>query len=145
MSDVTLKIIDFGLSKVMGINEKTKEPYGSLNYKAPELISHKDYDFKVDVWSIGITIYYIVFKDLPFDGANREEIKYAIINKPVPFYANNILFDSFYFKNSINIINNNIKDVKSSIIYSILRDCLMKNPEQRYGIEDLYYKYCKNN
>jgi tRNA A-37 threonylcarbamoyl transferase component Bud32 len=140
MSDVTLKIIDFGLSKILGINETANEPYGSLSYKAPELILHKDYNFKVDVWSMGITIYYIVYKALPFDEGSREEIKKAIINNPVPFYANNILFDTFYFKNNIN--KNNIKDNKSAIIYSILKDCLIKKPEKRYGIEELYYKYC---
>ena len=142
ISDVTLKIIDFGLSKILGVNEKTNEPYGSLSYKAPEIILHKQYDFKVDVWSIGITIYYIVYKALPFDEGSREEIKKAIINNTIPFYANNILFDTFYFKNSINIKNNNIKDRNSSIIFSILKDCLTKNPEERYTIEELYYKYC---
>ena len=141
MSDVTLKIIDFGLSEILGINETTNEPYGSLSYKAPELIMHKNYNFKVDVWSIGITIYYIVYKALPFDEGTKEEIKYAIVHSPVPFFANNILFDTFYFKNTIN--KKNIKDNKSSIIYSILKDCLIKNPDKRYTIEELYYKYCK--
>ena len=142
MSDVTLKIIDFGLSKILGVTEMANEPYGSLSYKAPELILHKNYNFKVDVWSIGITIYYIVYKVLPFEEGNREEIKNAIINSPVPFYANDILKEAIYFKNTINFKNNNLKNIKSSIIYSLLKDCLIKNPEQRYSIEELYYKYC---
>ena len=141
MSDVTLKIIDFGLSKIMGENETTNEPYGTLSYKAPELILHKYYNFKVDVWSIGITIYYIVYKALPFEDGNREDIKKAIINSPVPYYANNLLVDAFYFKNFTGNKNNNIKNRKPSIIYSILKDCLIKNPKERYSIEDLYYKY----
>ena len=142
VSNVTLKLIDFGLSKILGANETTNEPYGSLSYKAPEIILHKKYNFKVDVWSIGITIYYIVYKVLPFDEGNREEIKKAIVNNTVPFFANNILFDTYYFRNSISISNNNIKDLNSSIIFSILKDCLIKNPEERYSIEELYYKYC---
>jgi serine/threonine protein kinase len=142
VSNVTLKLIDFGLSKILGANETTNEPYGSLSYKAPEILLHKKYNFKVDVWSIGITIYYIVYKVLPFDEGNREEIKKAIVNNTVPFFANNILFDTYYFRNSISISNNNIKDLNSSIIFSILKDCLIKNPEERYSIEELYYKYC---
>ena len=142
VSNVALKLIDFGLSKILGANETTNEPYGSLSYKAPEIILHKKYNFKVDVWSIGITIYYIVYKVLPFDEGNREEIKKAIVNNTVPFFANNILFDTYYFRNSISISNNNIKDLNSSIIFSILKDCLIKNPEERYSIEELYYKYC---
>ena len=140
MSDVTLKIIDFGLSKILGVNETTSEPYGSLSYKAPELILQKDYNFKVDVWSIGITIYYIVYKLLPFDEGSRKQIKNAIVNYPVPFYPSNLLIDACYFKNTVN--NKNIKNFKASIVYSILKDCLIKNPEQRYSIEELYYKYC---
>ena len=142
MSDVTLKIIDFGLAKILGENEMANEPYGSLSYKAPELILHKTYNFKVDVWSIGVTIYYIVYKTLPFEEGNREELKKAIVNSPVPYYANNIMLDAFYFKNFTGFRNNNFKNCKSSIIYSILKDCLIKNPKDRYSIEDLYYKYC---
>ena len=142
MSDVTLKIIDFGLAKILGENEMANEPYGSLSYKAPELILHKTYNFKVDVWSIGVTIYYIVYKTLPFEEGNREELKKAIVNSPVPYYENNIMLDAFYFKNFTGFRNNNFKNCKSSIIYSILKDCLIKNPKDRYSIEDLYYKYC---
>ena len=142
MSDVTLKIIDFGLAKILGENEMTNEPYGSLSYKAPELILHKTYNFKVDVWSIGVTIYYIVYKTLPFEEGNREALIKAIVNSPVPYYANNIMLDAFYFKNFTGFRNNNFKNCKSSIIYSILKDCLIKNPKDRYSIEDLYYKYC---
>ena len=142
MSDVTLKIIDFGLAKILGGNEMANEPYGSLSYKAPELILHKTYNFKVDVWSIGVTIYYIVYKTLPFEEGNREELKKAIVNSPVPYYANNIMLNAFYFKNFTGFRNNNFKNCKSSIIYSILKDCLIKNPKDRYSIEDLYYKYC---
>ena len=142
ISDVTLKIIDFGLSKILSLNETTNEPYGSLSYKAPELIMHKDYNHKVDSWSLGITIYYISYKMLPFEEGNREDVKNAIINDPVPYYANNILFDLNYLKEPININNKDDKEVKSSIVFSIIKDCLIKNPFKRYDIEQLYYKYC---
>ena len=141
MSDVTLKIIDFGLSEVIGINETSSAPYGSLSFKAPELILHKKYNFKVDIWAMGISIYYMVYKMLPFDEGSREDIKKAIVNNPVIFYENEFLFDTFYYKSYMNIIDKEPKEIKSSIIYSILKDCLIKNPEERYSIEDLYNKY----
>ena len=142
ISDVTLKIIDFGLSKILPVNEITNEPYGSLSYKAPELIMHKDYNHKVDVWSLGITLYYITYKMLPFEEGNREDVKYAIINNPVPYYANNILYDLIYLKDTVNLNIKNDKEFKSSIVFSIIKDCLIKNPSKRYDIEQLYYKYC---
>ena len=142
MSDVTLKIIDYGLARVLGINETSNDPYGSLSFKAPELILHKNYNFKVDVWAMGVSIYYIVYKMLPFDEGNREDIKRAIVNKPVIFYENEFLFDTFYYKGYMNIIDKDSKEIKSAIIYSILKDCLIKNPEERFSIDDLYNKYC---
>ena len=141
MSDVTLKIIDFGLSEVIGINETSNAPYGSLSFKAPELILHKDYNFKVDVWAMGVSLYYVVYKMLPFDEGNREDIKKAIVNNPVIFYENEFLFDTFYYKNYMSIIDKESREIKSAIIYSILKDCLVKNPKERFSIEELYNKY----
>jgi len=42
MSDTTEKsvpkLVDFGLSKMIGPNEKTEEPFGTLGYVAPEIL-----------------------------------------------------------------------------------------------------------
>ena len=141
MSDITLKIIDFGLSQVLGVNETSEDPYGSLSFKAPELILHKKYNFKVDVWAMGVSLYYIVYKMLPFDEGNREEIKKAIVNNPVIFYENEFLYDTFYYKNYMSIIDKDSKEIKASIIYSILKDCLVKDPDERFSIDELYNKY----
>ena len=141
MSDVTLKIIDFGLSEVLGVNETSNDPYGSLCFKAPELILHKAYNFKVDIWAMGVSLYYIVYKMLPFDEGSREDIKKAIVHNPVIFYENEFIFETFYYKSYMNIIDKDSKEIKSAIIYSILKDCLIKNPEERFSIEELYNKY----
>jgi serine/threonine protein kinase len=39
----SVKIMDFGLSKVIGPHDFTKEGYGSLCYTAPEIILKKQY------------------------------------------------------------------------------------------------------
>ena len=42
---------------------------GHVNYSAPELILEKMYfSTKVDVWSLGCCIYYMIVKKDPFDG-----------------------------------------------------------------------------
>lgn len=33
---------------------------GTLDYVSPEVVSGKDYDFKVDIWSIGVLTYELV-------------------------------------------------------------------------------------
>ena len=81
-----IKIIDFGLSKILGKYETTEEPYGSLCFKSPELIKHIPYDFKIDSWSIGCTIYYLIYKELPFEKGNKNQIKQSIISKNIIFY-----------------------------------------------------------
>ena len=44
MSDITEKsipkLVDFGLSKIIGPNEKADEPFGTLGYVAPEILEN---------------------------------------------------------------------------------------------------------
>ena len=59
-SDV--KLVDFGLSKIIGPNEKCAEPFGTLSYVAPEVLKKELYGKSVDLWSIGNYIYiYIIY------------------------------------------------------------------------------------
>jgi len=55
-----LKILDFGLSKIIGPEDKCYEPFGTLYYVAPELLLGAPYDKRVDLWSIGIISYIFV-------------------------------------------------------------------------------------
>ena len=36
--DCDLKIVDFGLSKIIGPNESSLDPFGTLSYVAPEVL-----------------------------------------------------------------------------------------------------------
>ena len=136
-----IKIIDFGLSRILGKYEYSNDPYGSLCFKAPELIEHLPYDFKVDVWAIGVTIYYLVYKELPYEKGTKEEIKYNIVHENVPFHRNNFINNFNYYDESTQIDNLNTNELKSSILFSLLRDCLEKNPDIRLSIDQLSDKY----
>lgn len=39
------KLVDFGLAKMIGPNEKAEEPFGTLGYVAPEILEKKPYGF----------------------------------------------------------------------------------------------------
>ena len=139
-----VKVIDFGLSRILGKYESSTDPYGSLCFKAPELIKHDPYDFKVDVWAIGITIYYLVYKELPFEKGSKEDIKYGIVHENVSFPRNNFITNANinnYYDGSSKIKKLNNNAAKSSILYSMIKDCLEKNPEERLSIDQLYEKY----
>jgi serine/threonine protein kinase len=139
-----VKIIDFGLSRILGNYEHSNDPYGSLCFKAPELIKHEPYSFKVDVWAIGITIYYLVYKELPFEKGSKEDIKYGIVHEPVGFPRNNFILNANinnYYDGTTKIKKMNNNSTKSNILYSLIKDCLEKNPEERLSVDQLSEKY----
>ena len=81
-----IRLLDFGLSKIIGPNEKCLEPFGTLSFVAPEVLKGKPYDKSVDLWSIGIIAYLLLCGFLPFDDEHSErEIARQTIQDPVPF------------------------------------------------------------
>lgn len=61
----TVKFIDFGLSKVFSV-DLNQTICGSPLYIAPEVLDHRDYDSKSDIWSIGVLLYEMVYGLTPF-------------------------------------------------------------------------------
>ena len=135
----SVKIVDFGLSRILGKFEFSEDPYGSLCFKAPELIKHMKYNFKVDIWAVGITLFYIIYGELPFEKGGKEEIKNSIISEPVSYYSNNIISDFNYIRDLGEV--DGIYNTKSSVLYSIMKDCLEKKQDKRFNIEQLVKKY----
>ena len=54
-----IKLADFGLARAFGLPVKTyTHEVVTLWYRAPEIILiKKDYDFSVDIWSIGCILF----------------------------------------------------------------------------------------
>merc|ERR1712232_1459066 len=61
------KLIDFGYAVRYRRSRKLKTPLGTCQYVAPEVLA-QSYDEKCDVWSCGVTAYYIFDGSHPFDG-----------------------------------------------------------------------------
>lgn len=72
--DASLKIVDFGLSKIIGPNETSLDPFGTLSYVAPEVLLQKPYGKEVDYWSLGVITYMLLSRVLPFDDEDDKEI-----------------------------------------------------------------------
>ena len=64
-----IKIIDFGLAKVLRNSQKAHSARGTPEYLAPEIIKNEGYAFTADWWAVGIIAYYLMFGVSPF--ANR--------------------------------------------------------------------------
>jgi len=73
--DSDLKIIDFGLSKIMegGRIHRMKTRAGTPYYISPEVLAG-NYDVSCDMWSAGCMLYILLCGYPPFYGDNNQEI-----------------------------------------------------------------------
>ena len=67
------KIGDYGVSKRLS-DWKFENKVGDPHYMAPEIIKEENYDIKCDLWSLGILIYILYFKEYPFKGHTEIEV-----------------------------------------------------------------------
>ncbi len=85
--DSDVKIVDFGLSKLIGPNEKCMEPYGTYGFVAPEVLLGNPYDKQVDVWSLGVIAYTLLSGQEPFVGTSTDEISKRTITQELDFHT----------------------------------------------------------
>lgn len=76
-SDFTLKVTDFGFSRIIeNKDDLMKTEVGTPLYMPPEIIDRKLYDRRLDIWSLGVILFELVFWRHPFfkTGDNRQEL-----------------------------------------------------------------------
>lgn len=79
-----IKIADFGLAKMIKVEDKTmlKSLVGTPQYLAPEVVMQSKtcpgYENVVDSWSIGIIVYSMLTKNLPFDDNSELSLEQRI-------------------------------------------------------------------
>ena len=118
-SNADIRLLDFGLSKIVGNDEKCTEPYGTLSFVAPEVLQGKPYDKSVDLWSIGIITFLLLCGYMPFDDKHSErEIARQTIQDPVPY-------------------ENKIWSKLSPEAKTFVDGLLQKKPEKRYSIKEV--------
>jgi len=84
--DSTLKVIDFGRSKILKPKNEISDKAGSLYYVAPEVLSNRNYNEKCDMWSCGVIMYLMISGFPPFNSTNRKEI-IELIKKGIVDYS----------------------------------------------------------
>lgn len=63
---------------------------GPVMCQAPEMIC-KEYNEKVDIWSIGIALYYMLSGEYPFADGDPAKLKFSILNGRYDFKRNPLL------------------------------------------------------
>jgi len=118
ISDTTtlgIKLIDFGISGSNYGNNKSTA--GSLAYMPPEVLSSLDTTANpaIDVWAMGITLYFMLYAKLPFNGHREKEMKKEILNQKVEFENKKI----------------------TSECKRLIEEMLIKNPKKRIKMIDV--------
>jgi len=82
-NDGVVKIIDFGVAKLMGSKGITKAPstMGTVAYMSPEQTQGETVDHRADIWSLGVVLYEMLTGQVPFKGEYDQAVIYSIMNE----------------------------------------------------------------
>ncbi|KAK6464291.1 kinase-like domain-containing protein [Scheffersomyces coipomensis] len=146
-SDNTIKISDFGVSLILENNANDEKELGKTMgtpaFFAPELcqfvgnrysmitnVNHHankiKIDGRIDIWSLGITLYCLMFNDLPFSGSNEYEL------------FQNIVKDELRFPKIIKNSRTTEDDIQElAHLKDLIKKLLIKDPDSRITIEKI--------
>ena len=113
----TVKLTDYGASKqLLNMKKKFSTKIGTCNYMAPEILNGEHYGPESDLWSLGVIIYILFFKQYPFGGDTDAAVKNNI---------NNFGLSA-------------IKKTHNKYLDDLIRRLLVKSPKERISWDDYF-------
>lgn len=112
-----VKLADFGFAREVDRNNRRRSAViGTPYYMAPEVITGSKYDFKIDIWSLGMLALELAQGKINF-AENPTEIMYKTLSEPAPEFLE--------------------PDSWSEDFRSFVGRCLQKRPNERADSEEL--------
>ena len=115
-SDNKIKLCDFGWAKELTLENRSTF-CGTIEYMAPEIVGSENYDYSVDIWSLGILLYELLYGHSPFKANNTKNVILNIKTHELTYDDNN------------KKISNSCKD--------LIQKLLDGNPQKRLKIKDI--------
>ncbi|HYQ85599.1 MAG TPA: serine/threonine-protein kinase, partial [Bacteroidota bacterium] len=113
--DGRVQVMDFGLAKLRGVSKLTKtgSTIGTIGYMSPEQVQGIETDSRTDIFSLGVVLYELLTRQLPFKGGHEAAVMYEIVNvEPPP-------------------VSSIRQDVEPELERIVMK-CLEKDREERY-------------
>ncbi|ODV97587.1 hypothetical protein PACTADRAFT_62978, partial [Pachysolen tannophilus NRRL Y-2460] len=118
-----VKIADFGVSTQLSNKLSIRNTYiGTPYYMAPEVILHQNYNFRADIWSLGITLLEIANGRPPLSEYHPMQVVYIIEKNQPP----RLIGEEF-----------------SATFKDFIECCLQRDPNKRLSTKQLLkHKFC---
>lgn len=101
MSHDVCKLCDFGWATIC--DQRRKTYCGTFDYAPPQILSGEEYDYTVDLWSLGVLTYELLMGKAPFYHLSRKETMKRILNveNTTLEYSKNISKEAISFIQSL--------------------------------------------
>jgi serine/threonine protein kinase len=126
-ADGLVKILDFGIAKLIEPEAPEADQQndgaalteaglllGTVNYMSPEQARGLAVDERTDIWSLGVVLYEMAARRLPFKGATRIDTIVAILEREPP------------------AVLEEEADGKLALLVGVIDKCLRKKSEERF-------------
>jgi serine/threonine protein kinase len=114
-SDGVLKIMDFGISRVLGSERLTKvgQLVGTPEFMSPEQIRGEEPDARSDLYSLGILLWMLLSASLPFEATGEFDVLRAQVEQEAPYFFE-------------------VVEGLPTEIYELIAIALAKDPDERF-------------